>query len=920
MSKYFNCKLLFMALLLFFIPFNYSEVKAADYSSISYGIVNFKTKACNANTSYIEYPTGRTGYTNGCYGADGAFLGMYNGKVKFMLSGVIGLVDPSEVTVIDIPKYDASTYISSYRVKDGSLQHCVSLDTTHSSFNCYSLGKNTIGLKNDVYYLSYDGHYFYEYTIANFKKMIDDYKNNVRTNAFNSSPYYNYYQFVTHRTKTNQTAADYNSHIKTMTSNTGSKMYNLGTSFIDSQNIYGANGSLVYSVAGNESDWGTSSYAMNRNNLFGHSAYDSNPDSAGSYKTPAESVMAHSKSFISEGFLDPCDWSNTYGNGYDANICLQGRYNGGNLGNKASGINVRYASDPFWGEKAASNYYNLESKTGTSDYGYYTLGIKTSYDIFNIRKEPNSNSTVLYQTTPTVDYPFVILGKVIGSDNKVWYKIQTDPTLDSTRSKLIQDKGEYNFNNNYGYVSSEAVNIYLAGSKIIEDSTNITYNITFNANGGLFSDNTATKVVNVKKGVKPTVTNPTKEGFVFAGWSPAIEVASKAITYKAIWNAKEYNITFNTNGGTFSDKTTSKVVKVKYNELPKVEQPTKEGFIFNEWSPKISKVTKATIYTATWIKEEITDDDLIKKDGEFYLNSFNWNEKTNQYDISGYQIILNSSNKIADKINYWVVAHNLNTDEDYEIAVDRWTTDVPFNLGYENGFDYNGSWFKSKVSFKDLPAGDYKLYMKAVNDKYYSKSLITNLFNKDIKRRGIDEVKGYSLTVDLKSKDQNIMLSVRDGKLITVSESPTYRNMINNYDDISFTTDKKLHVIGTSYNYGANYSKAGDIERNLIIENNETFERYEYNIGSTNKGSYTVTSNDKLSKAYAWYNKSIDVSKLPIGKYSLIVKTKAGNIEDYGEISDIFGNINEVKLGIDGKNYQIILNKKRNNRIELHVT
>ena len=154
MNKYFIYKILFMALLLFFIPFGYSEVKAIDYSNISYGIVNFKTKSCGTNTSYTEFATGRIGYTNGCYGADGAFLGMYNGKVKFMLSGVIGLVDASEVTVIDIPKYDATTYISSYRVLDGNLQHCVSLDTSYSSFSCYSLGKNTIGLKTGVYYLS----------------------------------------------------------------------------------------------------------------------------------------------------------------------------------------------------------------------------------------------------------------------------------------------------------------------------------------------------------------------------------------------------------------------------------------------------------------------------------------------------------------------------------------------------------------------------------------------------------------------------------------------------------------------------------------------------------------------------------------------------------------------------------------------
>ena len=54
-------------------------------------IVNFNTKG-SAVTEYTEYNTGYEGYTNGMYGADAAYLGYENGKVKFMLSGVIGLV------------------------------------------------------------------------------------------------------------------------------------------------------------------------------------------------------------------------------------------------------------------------------------------------------------------------------------------------------------------------------------------------------------------------------------------------------------------------------------------------------------------------------------------------------------------------------------------------------------------------------------------------------------------------------------------------------------------------------------------------------------------------------------------------------------------------------------------------------------
>ena len=59
-------------------------------------VVNFRTKG-NATTNYTEYGTGASGYTNGAYGADAAYLGTYNGKVRFMLSGVVGEVAASEV-------------------------------------------------------------------------------------------------------------------------------------------------------------------------------------------------------------------------------------------------------------------------------------------------------------------------------------------------------------------------------------------------------------------------------------------------------------------------------------------------------------------------------------------------------------------------------------------------------------------------------------------------------------------------------------------------------------------------------------------------------------------------------------------------------------------------------------------------------
>ena len=42
-------------------------------------------------------------------------------------------------------------------------------------------------------------------------------------------------------------------------------------------------------------------------------------------------------------------------------------YGRDHLGNKATGMNVRYASDPYWGEKIASIMMTINSKLGGKD-------------------------------------------------------------------------------------------------------------------------------------------------------------------------------------------------------------------------------------------------------------------------------------------------------------------------------------------------------------------------------------------------------------------------------------------------------------------------------------------------------------------------------------------------------------------------
>ena len=192
------------------------------------------------------------------------------------------------------------------------------------------------------------------------------------------------------------------------------------------------------------------------------------------------------------------------------------------------------------------------------------------------------------------------------------------------------------------------------------------------------------------------------------------------------------------------------------------------------------------------------------------------------------------------------------------------------------------------------------------------------MFNKSIIRRGETVSKGTSFFVELGKVNKQLTLEIRDEGLITTSESPTFRNMNNDYDNITFENDL-LRVIGTSYNYSGDYSDPSRIFRKLILENIETFERFTYDVGSTNNGSYHVSVGDNVSKEYAWYNQTIDIRKIPKGTYRFLIYTKTSNAEDYGEVTDKFAAINTAKRKINGLTYEVMLNKDRNNRIELEV-
>jgi len=443
-------------------------------------VVNFYTKSASKNTSYTEDATKKSGYTNGAYGADAAYLGTSSGKVKFMLGGVIGWVSSSEVQII----YKSSAKsISHYKVSSGKLYHYISTNMNNSTYGSTILmGTAPSYLSTGKTYYSYDGHYFY----TDYDKMLSDYKSSTRKNSVNASnPFYNYFQYLPLRSSSNYTSSEMKTLLNRKVSST-SKLRNTGNTFVSNQDIYGTNTLLMIGIAANESAWGASNISQSKNNLFGLNAVDSSPgQSANYYSSVTSCIKDFSETYLSKRYLRP---------GYTY-------YNGGYLGDKASGMNVSYASDPYWGEKAAAAAWNLDNANGNKDSYKYSIGIKNTmsegHTNLIVLNSNSTSSTVLYQSGSNSHYAFLVLSTTATNG---FYKVQSDGVLNSGRTAINTGSGKYNYSTMYAYASSSHVTIVSKGTGSSSSSSNNSAGISVSQVTGVKKSASTTNSITVTWG------------------------------------------------------------------------------------------------------------------------------------------------------------------------------------------------------------------------------------------------------------------------------------------------------------------------------------------------------------------------------------------------------------------------------------
>ncbi len=208
--------------------------------------------------------------------------------------------------------------------------------------------------KDFIPYYESDGHRFYHYVAQNASIPVSTHLSDMEVGKkyyladglhFEGFNLENPFLFKDLTEVTNYSAEDLDK-VFSLLNIDNSLLENKGATFKEAEEHYHINALYLLAHSALESDWGRSKIAKDKNNFFGITAYDTTPYlSAKTFDDVDKGILGASK-WIKENYID------------------RGRTF---LGNKASGMNVEYASDPYWGEKIASVMMKINEKLGGKD-------------------------------------------------------------------------------------------------------------------------------------------------------------------------------------------------------------------------------------------------------------------------------------------------------------------------------------------------------------------------------------------------------------------------------------------------------------------------------------------------------------------------------------------------------------------------
>lgn len=788
---------------------------------------------------------------------------IYSAKIK--ISGAEGYIGNSLF-------YSNNSYISQYEVNpynmidiktyykksstSGNLTHYYHQKVSTSTW-ATTIDKAPDFFLADTKYLSYDGNYFYD----GYIKMIDDYRSGVVSGAVNlTEPYYNYYQYLPNRTKTNYSASELNFYTESVRGFTGkpsyenlretnsdsigdndgiceegevcyisgsipsnlSQLYQEGANYIDAQNKYGANAMLTFGVSANESGWGRSLISILKNNIFGHGATDSNAVGGASvYPDVKTSIAYHAQYWVNFGYVDPND----------------SRYNGPHYGNKGSGLGVKYASDPYWGEKMAGIYYSIDSANGNLDRDNpYTIAIKNNTDTVNIRKEATTNSDVLYQLPNIKNIPVVILGEVTGekvNGSTLWYKIQSDAPLDATRNPITSVANVtydadgnaviaptyYDFDRSYAFVHSSV----LDSANIYREMEGLFY---FN---DLEWDNTSQKLnfsgFLTIKGINNKSTTPiaysliltdknTDEQIVLPvdrwldGTKPLAVPSENGFDYTASWFKGDIDLN-NIPEGDYTAEVRARAAG--YETIT----PLKNLFSVGITRSITDSNERGYLFRTDYYSKDVPLEIFVRDDGLLANSELpTIDNKFNIYYTMGFDEgnlnILGASYNVGGNyattidVTRSLTLENIETFKRYTYDVGAITNGpVPISLRVSDGKSKTKSWYNASIPLQEVEPGTYSILLATDDGSLKDFGELADIFSSSL-----------SAPIDL--GDKIASLSLNTSERYRIELTVTEKEIVN--DTISMNWDgDSANISGYAYSKEASPTNLDIIDHNVIL-------------------------------------------------------------------------------------------------------
>ena len=428
--------------------------------------------------------------------------------------------------------------------------------------------------------------------------------------------------------------------------------------------------------------------------------------------------------------------------------------------------------------------------------------------------------------------------------------------------------------------------------------TPIKYNIKYELDGGVLSITNPTEYTVETETF--TLNNPTKEGYIFKGWSTSLTSTSsynatmtveKGSTgdkeFRAVWQIITYNISYNLNGGTLTNVSNPTSYNIT-TETFTLKNPTRKGYTFKGWTGSNGNTEQSSVsiakgsmgnksYTANWtpIKYNIK----YELDGGV-LSAANPTE----YTVETETFTLNNPTKEGYTFKGWSKSLTSTSSYNATMTVEKGSTgDKEFRAVWQEN---TNTLYKVNHCTKDLNASTYTCESETKTGTTNSVIKVENL-KKTIK--GFKYSKGH---VDGKDVTETTILAngKREISLYYEREIYTVKLSVNSgINKVSIVAIGYETKIGNSsaaatgtYEYGTK------ITINAEVSTGYSFKAWTYNGASslqdvnTSENAFILTKNETY------------MATAQINQYTLTIDPSGGTWNDSTSASAVIRNYRET--------------------------